>query len=65
MYIYLITVDIWNAVKTNMTVCRYFSVDVIVCCYCTIHGMCVFRFCPFGFPNIYSKIIFFIEDISQ
>lgn len=41
----LIATDIWNATKTNMTVCGCFRVDVIICCRRTVRGMPVFRFC--------------------
>lgn len=41
----LIATDIWNAMKTNMTVCECFVVDVIICCRHTACGMPVFGFC--------------------
>lgn len=55
----VIATDIWNAMKTNMTVCGCFRVDVIICCRRTACGMRVFRFC-----TLCVSCYLFQEDLS-
>lgn len=45
--------------KTNMTLCGCFGVDVIICCHRTVCGMHVFRFC-----TLCVSRYLFQEDLS-